>query len=52
MRNAGAFFFVCAGLFLLALAYHLGARRAVAQSGITVEGTSIQSMGTSVQGDG
>ncbi len=32
MHKARAFFFVCAGIFLLALAYHLGARSAHAQS--------------------
>jgi hypothetical protein len=37
MRQARAFFFVCAGIFLLALAYHLGARSAGAQGGGTVE---------------
>ena len=31
MHRARAFFFVCAGLFLLALSYHLGARSATAQ---------------------
>ena len=31
MHKARAFFFVCAGLFLLALAYHLGAVNARAQ---------------------
>jgi len=30
---AKRFFYVCAGLFLLALTYHLGAGRAIAQSG-------------------
>lgn len=30
---AKKFFYVCAGLFLLALSYHLGARMATAQSG-------------------
>jgi hypothetical protein len=33
MHKARAFFFVCAGLLCLALAYHLGARSAGAQSG-------------------
>jgi hypothetical protein len=32
MHKARAFFFVCAGIFLLALAYHLGAQSATAQS--------------------
>ena len=33
MHKAKTFFFVCAGAFLLALAYHLGARSATAQTG-------------------
>jgi hypothetical protein len=33
MHKARAFFFVCAGLLCLALAYHLGATSAKAQSG-------------------
>ena len=41
MHKARAFFFVCAGIFLLALAYHLGARSAGAQSAGTVEGADI-----------
>lgn len=32
MQRARAFFYVCAGVFLLALSYHLGARSAVAQA--------------------
>ena len=32
MHKARAFFFVCAGIFLLALSYHLGARSAGAQA--------------------
>jgi hypothetical protein len=32
MQRAKAFFFVCAGIFLLALAYHLGATNATAQA--------------------
>jgi len=35
---AKKFFFVCAGLFLLALAYQLGATQAVAQVGSQVTG--------------
>src|SRR5690349_5865855 len=31
--KARSFFYVCCGLFLLALSYHLGARNAGAQSG-------------------
>ena len=37
MHKARAFFFVCAGLFLLVLAYHLGAQSARAQSGGSIE---------------
>jgi len=33
MHKARAFFYVCAGLLCLALAYHLGARSATAQVG-------------------
>ena len=33
MHRAKAFFYVCAGVFLLALSYHLGARSAGAQAG-------------------
>lgn len=32
MQRAKAFFFVCAGVFLLALAYHFGATTATAQA--------------------
>ena len=32
MQRARAFFFVCAGIFLLALSYHLGAEAAAAQA--------------------
>ena len=32
MPKARAFFYVCAGVFLLALSYHLGARNATAQA--------------------
>ena len=42
MRQARAFFFVCAGLFLLALAYHLGARSAGAQSGSAITGMALE----------
>ena len=35
---AKRFFYVCAGLCLLALSYHLGARNAGAQAGATVVG--------------
>ena len=37
-------FNVCAGLLCLAAAYHLGARSAGAQAGVTLEGAEIQSM--------
>jgi hypothetical protein len=40
MHRAKAFFFACAGIFLLALAYHLGAQSATAQSGDSIEGAS------------
>ena len=38
---AKRFFYVCAGLLCLALAYHLGARSAGAQLGATIEGAGI-----------
>ena len=38
MHKARTFFFVCAGLLCLAIAYHLGARSAGAQAGSTVTG--------------
>ena len=41
MHKARAFFFICAGLFLLALAYHLGARSAKAQAGSCIVAGSI-----------
>jgi hypothetical protein len=37
---AKRFFYVCAGLFLLALTYHLGARSAGAQAGGTIVGVA------------
>ena len=37
------FFYVCAGVLLLALSYHVGARSATAQSGVLIEGASIES---------
>ena len=40
---AKRFFYVCAGILCLALAYHLGAVSATAQSGASVEGASIES---------
>ena len=42
MNRAKAFFFVCAGLFLLTLTYQLGARSAGAQSGSAIDGASLQ----------
>ena len=41
MHPAKKFFYVCAGLFLLALTYHLGARSALAQSS-TVECAEVE----------
>jgi hypothetical protein len=41
MHKARAFFFVCAGIFLLALAYHLGARSAGAQVSTTIQGLAV-----------
>ena len=38
MHKARAFFFVCAGILCLVLAYHLGARSAGAQAGGTIAG--------------
>ena len=35
---AKRFFYICAGLLCLALAYHLGARNATAQSGVGAGG--------------
>jgi hypothetical protein len=40
MHRARAFFYVAAGVFLLALSYHLGARSAGAQVGSSVVGVS------------
>jgi hypothetical protein len=37
MRKARAFFFISAGVFLLALAYHFGARNATAQTPPAIE---------------
>lgn len=45
MHRARAFFYVCAGVFLLALSYHLGARSAGAQAPgnpvVTAAGTLV-----------
>ncbi len=43
MRKARAFFFVCAGLACLTLAYHFGASQASAQVGVTMEGAAFRS---------
>lgn len=42
MHRAKVFFTVCAGLFLLALSYHLGARNAGAQQGSMVSGFTAE----------
>ena len=41
---AKRFFHVCAGLLCLAVAFHLGAVSGHAQTGVTVEGASIQAV--------
>ena len=38
---ARKFFYICAGLFLLALSYHLGAQAAQAQVGSDVQGAAL-----------
>lgn len=43
MHRAKAFFFVCAGVFLLALAYHLGATSATAQATSVAEVLGVDS---------
>ena len=42
---AKRFFYVCAGLLCLAIAYHLGARSAAAQSGSPVSGLTVTNVG-------
>ncbi|HEY3216361.1 MAG TPA: hypothetical protein VGK93_07705 [Candidatus Eisenbacteria bacterium] len=42
---AKRFFYVCAGLLCLAIAYHLGARNAGAQSGSMVSGFAAEGTG-------
>ena len=42
MHKARAFFYVCAGIFLLALSYHLGATTALGQSS-TIDGAVLNS---------
>lgn len=44
---AKQFFYVCAGLCLLALSYHLGATTAEGQVGLTVEGPYVHNQWTS-----
>lgn len=46
MDRAKAFFFVCAGMFLLATAYHVGARMALAQSGRDTTAAKLASAAT------
>ena len=46
MVKARSFFYVCAGLFLLALSYHLGARSAAAQA----PGNPVVALGIGVSG--
>jgi hypothetical protein len=41
MQRARAFFYVCAGISLLALSYHLGASSVHAQTGTTIDGGAI-----------
>ncbi len=49
---AKKFFYVCAGLFLLALSWHFGAKSAGAQAGTNVTGfTAITTPGSSNQRD-
>ena len=45
MHKARAFFFVCAGISLLALSYHLGARSAGAQVGSGVDCVNVHGSG-------
>ena len=44
MQKAKAFFLVCAGCFLLALSYHLGARSATAQAGSSEVGYAVSTL--------
>src|SRR5690242_20130166 len=48
MHRARTFFYVCAGIFLLALSYHLGARSAGAQAPTEATGFVLASCGTPV----
>ena len=45
MQRAKAFFYVCAGVCLLAFAYHLGATSAIAQQGGSFSGFTDDSYG-------
>ena len=49
MHKARAFFFVCAGILCLALAYHFGARSAGAQVGSTIVGFAVGGPGAQHQ---
>jgi len=46
MHKARSFFSICAGIFLLALAYHLGARSATAQASSSVEAVNLETYGS------
>jgi len=46
MQRARTFFYVCAGLFLFALSYHLGATNAGAQAGASIVGFSAEGGGS------
>lgn len=49
MQKAKAFFYVCAGMFLIALSCHLGARNASAQmGGTTAVGVSLSNANSGV----
>ena len=45
---ARKFFYVCAGMFLLALSYHFGASTATAQAGSQIVGTMVGGSGDMV----
>ena len=49
---ARKFFYVCAGLLCLALAYHLGARSATGQTTAVIEGVSVSNDGLSAAVNG
>jgi len=48
---AKKFFYVCAGLLMLALSYHLGANTATAQGGTVIEGASLQFVAGAPEGN-